>query len=231
MMPARPLVRTRADHPCPGITSRPPRFHVTGQAAAALDHRRCSTTELRSIWTVHDAAHPGGPSLIGVDDYVAGERELLEAMLDVQREAIAELLSDLDDGAARARLVPSLTTPLSLVKHATFVEKVWFHSRVGGVSRADLGLPETVDESFLLKPEDTIDSVRAAFHAACEHSRSVAAEHQLDEQVPWHRGPVSVRFIYLHMIAELARHAGHGDILVEQLRAGAGSGGHPLTRS
>jgi hypothetical protein len=30
---------------------------------------------------------------------------------------------------------------------------------------------------------------------------------------------VSLRFVYVHMIAELARHAGHGDILVEQIRA------------
>ena len=63
--------------------------------------------------------------------------------------------------------------------------------------------------------------MRGAFLAACEHSREVAAEHHLDEQFPWHQGPVSLRYIYGHMIAELARHAGHGDILVEQLKAGA----------
>ena len=155
---------------------------------------------------------------------MAGERALLETMLDVQREEVARLLSDLDDTAARARLVPSLTTPLGLVKHATFVEKVWFHSRVAGVPRAELGLPDTVDESFVLDPEDTVDSVREGFLAACERSRQVAAGHHLDEQFPWHQGPVSLRFIYAHMIAELARHAGHGDILVEQLRAGAEPG-------
>ena len=89
--------------------------------------------------------------------------------------------------------------------------------------RADLGLPDTVDENFVLEPEDTVDSALGAFHAACRRSREVAAAHDLDEQFPWHRGPVSLRFIYLHMIAELARHAGHGDILVEQLKAGAAS--------
>lgn len=151
--------------------------------------------------------------------FLAGERALLEQLLDVQREEVAGLLADLDDTEARARLVPSLTTPLSLVKHATFVEKVWFHSRVGGVPRSDLGLPDTVDESFILSPDDTIDSVREAFLRACEHSRTVAAAHDLDEQFPWHQGPVSLRFVYAHMIAELARHAGHGDILVEQVVA------------
>ncbi|KQX69455.1 hypothetical protein ASD06_17080 [Angustibacter sp. Root456] len=140
-------------------------------------------------------------------------------MLDHQRQEVAALLADLDDTEARARLVPSLTTPLSLVKHATFVEKVWFHSRVAGVPRAELGLPDTVDESFVLDPQDTVDSVRAAFLAACEHSRTVAASHDLDEEFPWHRGPVSLRYVYAHLVAELARHAGHGDILVEQIRS------------
>ncbi len=154
-----------------------------------------------------------------MDPAVEGERALLERMLDVQRAEVAQLLTGLDEVSARARLVPSLTTPLGLVKHATFVERVWFHSRVAGVPRAELRLPDTVDESFVLAPDDTVASVRAAFVAAYEHSRVVAAAHDLDEQFPWHHGPVGLRFVYVHMIAELARHTGHGDILVEQLQA------------
>lgn len=156
-----------------------------------------------------------------MDNLVADERAMLESMLDVQRAELARLLAELDDSAARARLVPSLTTPLGLVKHATFVERVWFHSRVAGVSRSELGLPDTVDESFALDPSDTVDTVRAGFLAACERSRETAGQHDLDETFPWRDATVSLRFIYLHMIAELARHAGHADILVEQLAAGA----------
>ena len=68
-----------------------------------------------------------------VESFVADERAMLETMLDVQREELRRLLSEVDDTQARARLVPSLTTLLGLVKHATFVEQVWFHSRVAGV--------------------------------------------------------------------------------------------------
>lgn len=156
-----------------------------------------------------------------MDAFTADERATLELMLDAQRAQIAALLDDLDEAAARARLVPSRTTPLGLVKHATFAETVWFQSRVGGVPRADLGLPDTVDESFVLTPEDTVEAVRAGFLAACDRSRELGAAHDLDEQFAWHQGPVTLRYIYVHMIAELARHAGHADILVEQLRAGA----------
>ncbi len=174
------------------------------------------------MWTACATADNAGTAHAypaGVDAWVTGERALLDQMLDVQRDEVAELLTGLDDVSARARLVPSLTTPLGLVKHATFVEKVWFHARVAGVPRAEVGVPDTVDESFVLTPDDTVGSVRAAFVAACEHSRAVAAAHELDAQFPWHHGPVSLRFVYVHMIAELARHAGHGDILVEQLLA------------
>lgn len=151
--------------------------------------------------------------------HTAPERALLEGMVDAQRAEIAGLLDDLSEEESRARLVPSLTTPLGLVKHATFVEQVWFHARVAGVSRAELGVPDTVDESFALEDGDTVDGVRRSYLEACERSRAIAAEHDLDEQFEWHHGPVSLRFVYAHMVAELARHAGHGDILVEQLRA------------
>ncbi|NGN94429.1 DinB family protein [Nocardioides sp. KC13] len=149
----------------------------------------------------------------------ADERALLEGMVDIQREQVSGILADLDDEEARRKLVPSLTTPLGLVKHATFVEKVWFHARVAGVSRKEIGLPDTIDESFVLDDEDTVESIRSAYEAACAHSREVAAEHELDEEFDWHGNKVSLRFIYAHMIQELARHAGHGDILVEQIQA------------
>ena len=148
------------------------------------------------------------------------ERTLLDRTLDLHRGEIAALLEGLDDEQARTRLVPSLTTPLGLVKHCTFVEGVWFHARVGGVSRRELGLPRTVDESFTLAPEDTVATTQAAFEAACARSREISSQHpHLDEEFAWHGNAVSLRFVYLHMFGELARHAGHGDILREQLLA------------
>ncbi len=152
-------------------------------------------------------------------NYVAGERALLEAVLDVQRTEIAELLDGLGEQEARLRLVPSLTTPIGLVKHATFVEKVWFHARIAGVPRSELGLPDDVDESYAVEPGDTVASVREHFVTTCERSRQIAATASLEDEYPWHEGLVSLRFIYLHLIQELARHAGHGDILVEQILA------------
>jgi uncharacterized damage-inducible protein DinB len=151
--------------------------------------------------------------------FVSTERQLLERMVDVQRSEIAGILEGLSEEEARARLVPSLTTPLGLVKHAVFVEKVWFHSRVAGVDRHALGLPDDIDDSFRLTDADTIGSVTADFAAACAHSRTVVDEHDLDEQFPWRLGPVTLRFVLTHVVQEYARHAGQGDILAEQLVA------------
>lgn len=155
--------------------------------------------------------------------WTGDERTVLDYQLDAQRTALADLLDGLTEDEARARLVPSLTTPLGLITHVTFVEQVWFHHRVAGMSREQLGIPETVDESFLPAPEDTALSVQQRYLDACDRSRQLAAEHSLDDVFDWRGSPVSLRFIYAHLLTELARHAGHGDILVEQLQARRGS--------
>jgi hypothetical protein len=152
------------------------------------------------------------------------ERTVMEYQPEAQRSDLAALLDDLTEEEPRARLVPSLTTPLGPVTHATFVEQVWFHHRVAGMSREQVGIPETVDESFTLAPDDTVAAVRQRYLEACNRSREIAAEHDLDEVFDWRGTAVSLRFLYAHLLTELARHAGHGEILVEQLRARRGAG-------
>jgi len=151
------------------------------------------------------------------------ERTVMEYQLEAQRTDLAALLDGLTEEEARARLVPSLTTPLGLITHATFVEQVWFHHRVAGMSREQVGIPKTVDESFTLAPEDTVIEVRRRYLDACDRSREIACKHDLDEVFDWRGTPVSLRFLYAHLLTELARHAGHGEILVEQLRARRGA--------
>jgi hypothetical protein len=152
--------------------------------------------------------------------FVSGEREQLDAFLADYRREILLLLEGLTEEQVRRRLVPSKTSVLSLVKHATFVERVWFDVAFEGVTRAELGIPETVDESFDLDDDDTIESVRAGYLAAVTSAEEIAAKRSLDD-VALHnrRSPVSLRWISVHMIEELARHAGHGDILREQILA------------
>ncbi|MGG7377642.1 DUF664 domain-containing protein, partial [Escherichia coli] len=77
----------------------------------------------------------------------------------------------LTEEQARRSLVRSATTLLGLVKHATFVEKVWFDEAITCRSRADIGIAATPAESFVLDDSDTIATVQQAHREACEASR------------------------------------------------------------
>ena len=147
-------------------------------------------------------------------------RAQLETFLDEHRAMLTESLDGLTEEQARRSLVPSRTTLLGLVKHATFVERVWFDEAISRRSRDEIGIPATPDESYVLGDTDTVESVRSAYVAACEDSRRAAASLGVDDTVLGNRrGPLPVRWVYLHMLRELAQHCGHADILREQVLA------------
>jgi hypothetical protein len=152
--------------------------------------------------------------------FAAPLREQLETFLDQHREGLLASLDGLSDEEARRSLVPSKTTLLGLVKHATFVERVWFDEAITGRSRAEIGIPASPDESFDLDLADTVETIRAAYAEACAASRAAAAPLGVDDVVTGNRrGPLPLRWIYLHMIGEIAQHCGHADILREQVLA------------
>ena len=150
------------------------------------------------------------------------ERELLEAFLDQYRDELIRTLEGLTEEQARMRLVPSLTTPLALVKHAAAVERSWFQRSLAGRVPEEIdGGSDGSDVSFRVDDSDTVGSVIEEFRAASAESRRIAASYSLDDQAMHNRrGPLSVRWIYVHMIEELACHTGHGEILREQIDAG-----------
>lgn len=154
-----------------------------------------------------------------VDDvHTADERDQFEAFLDDHRRHLNSCLDGLTEAEARRQLVPSGTTLLGLLKHATYVELVWFDEAVNGVPRQQLGLPAAAPDSFTLNESETIAGVRQDHRRACERSVRTASGRSLNDVVTGHRlGPLSLRWIYLHLIRELAQHGGHADILREQL--------------
>jgi hypothetical protein len=145
-------------------------------------------------------------------------RVQFEVFLDGHRSALNRCLDGLTEEQARRSLVPSRTTLLGLVKHVTFVEKVWFDEAITCRPRAEIGIPATPDESFILDENDTIATVQQAHREACESARRATASLGLDDVVHGNRrGPLSLRWVYLHMLRELAQHCGHADILREQI--------------
>ena len=129
---------------------------------------------------------------------------------------LAASLEGLTEEEARRRLVQSKSTLLGLVKHATFVERVWFGGAVTGASRAALGIPATPDESFDLQESDTIESVLEDYAVAAAQSRRAVAGTYGDTVLPGNRrGPLPLRWVQQHMLREVAQHCGHADILRE----------------
>lgn len=148
------------------------------------------------------------------------ERSQLEAFIEDYRSAIERTLDGLTEEQARRRLVTSATTLLGLLKHVTWMQRVWFEQCVGGTSRRELGLVASVDESFLLADDDTVASVTAAHRQACKTARAMVAGMSLDTVVTGHdSGPRTLRWVFLQVLRELAHHCGHADILREQVLA------------
>jgi uncharacterized damage-inducible protein DinB len=152
----------------------------------------------------------------------ADERALFEAFLDNYRAIARAKLLGASESDARKRLVPSATTLGGMIKHLRWVELNWFQRVLAGIPAEDLPpVPWTEDDpdaDFRLEPEETVASLIAAYDAQCELSREVARARELSD-TGIHRalGTVSLRWIYLHLIEETARHAGQMDILREQL--------------
>ena len=147
------------------------------------------------------------------------ERALLENMLHRNREALIATVRGLPEAEARQRRVASLTTPISLIKHAAAAERIWFQRFWAGLDEADCDGYSNRDEgTFAVSDDESLPDVIAEFERASGRSREIAGRFALDDTLDIPReGTVSMRWTLLAMIEEFARHAGHGDILREQI--------------
>jgi len=163
---------------------------------------------------------------------VADERESLIAYLDQQRDAFFSVSFGLTE--EQIRLAPTAGT-LSiggLVKHVTTCERGWTE-RMAAAPRAPAPPDTSVadqarawGEDFTVTDDDTLESLLAALAAQGEVTRSVLREADLGAPVPvprdapWFPHDVeawSVRWVAMHLVEELARHAGHADIVRESI--------------
>jgi len=143
---------------------------------------------------------------------------MLSAFLDRYRETILWKLDGVTKEQASARLVPSATTLLGVVKHLAYVERGWFQMNFAG-DPPNFPWPEDEadeDIDFRISTTDTTESISALYQREITRSREIVAGASLDDlSKNQERGPRSLRWIMLHMIEETARHAGHADILRE----------------
>jgi uncharacterized damage-inducible protein DinB len=156
----------------------------------------------------------------------ADERVLLQGFLDYHRGTLLWKVSNLSGEQLTARAVdPSSMSLIGLVRHLSEVEKYWFHRALAGHdSPPKYWTAEHPDGDFdLVTPEQTEQDV-ADFRDIVRLSDELAASHDLDSTFirPGHEGRYSVRYLYLHMIEEYARHNGHADFLRERVDGSTG---------
>lgn len=145
----------------------------------------------------------------------AAERDLLSGYLDWYRAVVEGKVADLSLEDASRIMTPTGLSPLGIVKHLAYVERNWFKARFAvEQERVD------PDAAFRIEPGDTVASVVALYRDSVTESRRIAAAAPLDEvskrESP-HYGYVSLRWILVHLLEETARHAGHLDIMREQI--------------
>jgi uncharacterized damage-inducible protein DinB len=152
------------------------------------------------------------------------ERAMLEAWLEYHRETLAWKCEGLTDAQLRERSVPpSSMSLLGLVRHMADVELNWFR-RVLAQQEA-LGLfwsPDNEDGEFDDVDDASVDEAFAAWRDECAQARKIAAGLQLDDTGVRRGEKVTLRWVYVHMIEEYARHNGHADFLRERIDGATG---------
>ena len=157
------------------------------------------------------------------DDEITG----LVAYVDEQLSAIRAAAIGLTDEQARSRPCRSELSIGGLVKHVTFVMR-------GASARLTGSAPTEIDEhayaayaaSFALAEGETaagaiaaFDEARAGYLAAM--ARTDPAAPSSEPPAPWFgihdARPVTARYQLVHQVEEMARHAGHADIIREQI--------------
>ena len=151
----------------------------------------------------------------GPPDELGGLRMFLEE----QRAAILRKLDGLTDEQATLQPTVSDFCMLTLVKHVAFVERRWFQLEI---ARRDVpGLWPPDDRELRVEEGDTVESIRSLYQAIIDENRSIlTVETDLDALSGIN---LNRRWVLLHLIEELARHAGHADLLRETIDGATGA--------
>ncbi|MET0423746.1 MAG: DinB family protein [Actinoplanes sp.] len=156
-----------------------------------------------------------------VDEPLTGpERAMLQGWLDWHRQTLLSKCAGLTaEQLKQATAAPSNLTLLGLVRHMSEVERIWFVIRAAGTSDttaiycSDDNLDGDFDDVVDADAPADFETYGAELVAADRAVAGLELEHEFE-----HRGKTfSLRWVYLHMIEEYARHNGHADLIRERL--------------
>jgi uncharacterized damage-inducible protein DinB len=154
------------------------------------------------------------------EPFVGDERAMLDGWLDWHRGTLLTKCAGLTGEQLAERSVPPSTLSLlGLVRHMVDVERTWFRKRLLGQQLENLYFTaENLDGDLHDTDPAQAEAVFAAFVNECDLVRKEIAGASLEDTFVTERhGERSLRWIYLHMIEEYARHNGHADLLRERI--------------
>ena len=148
--------------------------------------------------------------------------QLLDYLTDA-RTAVRWKLEGLSDHDVRRPLTATGTNLLGLVKHLAVGEATYFGSVFGRPFEPHLpwwddDAPDGID--LWATEAESRGEILATYDAAIAHAEATIAALELTSRghVPWWPRPdVTLHSVLVHVLSETARHAGHADILREQL--------------
>jgi Protein of unknown function (DUF664) len=172
-----------------------------------------------TLWTA--------PAVTRAEEPVTGgERPMLEGWLDWHRQTLLMKAAGLTAEQLKlASVEPSNLTLLGLIRHMTKVERSWFRIRAAGDAEAGpiYSSDDNVDGDFDDVAEADAEANYAAFLAELDLVRKAVADLPLGHEFGTARRPrISLRWVYLHMIEEYARHNGHADLIRERIDGATG---------
>jgi uncharacterized damage-inducible protein DinB len=152
----------------------------------------------------------------------ADERTTLESWLEFHRTTLAMKCEGLDDEqAAVAAVEPSGLTLTGLVQHMAEVERNWFRRVLAGQQAPPIYDPQAdprgPDGGFDLTDDSTLDGALTTWRTEVAQAREQCAGRALADTGIFMGQDVSLRWIYVHLIEEYARHNGHADLLRERI--------------
>ena len=150
-----------------------------------------------------------------------GERETLEGFLDWYRAVVERKVDGLALDDARRVMTPTGMSALGILKHLGWVERGWFRETFAGEDVEAIDTDGDNTAEFAIGGGDTVASVIAFYRTEVELARrTAAAAPSLDvvsARETAYGDRVSLRWIMAHMLEETARHAGHLDLMREQI--------------
>src|SRR5919106_1061755 len=158
---------------------------------------------------------------------VAGtEKEVLTGFLDHYRATIIAICEGLSDEDLRRPMVPSGTTLLGMIKHLAYVERGWFQETIAGDQVEYPFDADDPDADLRIERDESTEEILDLYRSECSRSRQIIETVSLDDLVKGEErsADYNVRWVIVHMIEETARHAGHADIIREQLDGSTGTG-------